>query len=241
MNLVARERSLSEPPRRRESAMTKPISILLLLVLTLAAPRVARAQGFGMGVRAGSLGFGGEAALGLTRFLAVRGGIGYFPLEVSLDYSGVDYSVTLPSGMATVGIDLYPTGRSFRLMAGFLARHGDTKIESGDLGQGPPVQIGDSEYDQAGVIKGVLKTESTAPFFGIGLGRHTAPGFGVSLDVGVALVGKPQVELSASGPISEDPRLAADLQKEERNIQEDAKGILEYWPVLSLGIKIPLR
>lgn len=220
--------------------MTKSIPILLL-ALTLAAPQAAPAQGFGVGVRAGTLGLGGEAAMGLTRFLAVRGGVGYFPLEVSLDYSGVDYTVTPPSSMATVGIDLYPTGRSFRLMAGLLVRHGDTKIESGDLGQGRSVQIGNSEYDQAGVIRGVLKTDATAPFFGVGLGRHTAPGFGVSLDMGVALVGKPRVELSASGPISEDPRLAADLQLEEQDIEEDAKGILAYWPVLSLGIKIPLR
>ncbi len=211
--------------------------LLLLLFLT---PLAVSAQEFGGGVRAGSLGFGGEAAVGLTRFLAVRGGLGFFPVELNLAYSGVDYTVKPPSTMGTIGADFYPGGKSFRLMAGFLLRRGDIELTSADLGQAGPVEIGDSEYDQAGVISGSLQTEATAPFVGIGFGRHTAPGFGVSLDLGVAFVGEPNVALRASGPISREPGIAENLQREAQTIEEDARGVLKYWPVLSLGVKIPL-
>lgn len=212
-----------------------------LLALVLALPGSAGAQGLGVGVRGGSLGFGGEAAVGLSSFLAIRGGFGFFPLQLNIDYSGVDYTVKPPSSLGTVGVDLYPGGRSFRLMAGLLLRSGDVELESGDLGQAGPVEIGDNEYDQAGTISGVLKTESRAPFFGIGFGRHTAPGFGVSLDLGIALVGDPSVELSASGPITQVPGFNEDLQAEAQTIEDETGGVLKYWPVLSFGIKIPIR
>jgi hypothetical protein len=33
----------------------------------------------------------------------------------------------------------------------------------------------------------------------------------------------------------------SELAKEEQAIQDDAGGYLKYWPILSLGVKIPFK
>lgn len=209
-----------------------------VLLLLLAVPHGIQGQAVGIGARAGFLGFGGEAAMELNRSLVLRGGFGVFPIDFTGEYSGVSYTVTPPSSIGTLGIDLYPGGRGFRLMAGVMTRSGNVELQSGDLAEGGPVEIGDSEYTEAGFITGVLKSKSTAPFVGIGFGRHTAPGLGMFLDFGVAFVGDPEVSLDASGPIRDAPGFMENLRKEEREIEDAGGGFLNYWPVFSVGIKL---
>jgi hypothetical protein len=209
-----------------------------ILLLLLAVPQGVPGQSLGVGARAGFLGLGGEAAVELNRSVVLRGGFGVFPLDFTGEYSEVSYTVTPPSSIGNVGIDLYPGGRGFRIVAGIMSRSGDVEILSGDLSDGSPVQIGDEEYNQPGTISGVLKSKSTAPFVGIGFGRHTAPGFGLFLDFGVAFVGDPEVSLDASGPVRDVPGFLENLRKEEREIEEVGGGLLKYWPVFSVGIRL---
>ena len=209
-----------------------------ILLLLLAVPQGVPGQSLGVGARAGFLGLGGEAAVELNRSVVLRGGFGVFPLDFTGEYSEVSYTVTPPSSIGNVGIDLYPGGRGFRIVAGIMSRSGDVEILSGDLSEGSPVQIGDEEYNQPGTISGVLKSKSTAPFVGIGFGRHTAPGFGLFLDFGVAFVGDPEVSLDASGPVRDVPGFLENLRKEEREIEEVGGGLLKYWPVFSVGIRL---
>lgn len=220
-----------------ETAMKKSVAAFLLFLI-VSLPRGAEAQGLGVGVRAGFQGFGGEAALELRRNLVLRGGFGVFPIDFTGDYNDVSYTVTPPSGIGTLGIDIYPGGRGFRLMGGLMTRRGNVELRSGDLSEGSPVQIGDGEYNQPGFITGVLKCKATAPFVGIGFGRHTAPGLGMFLDFGVAFVGDPDVRLDASGPIRDAPNFLENLRKEERSIEDAGGSFLGYWPVFSVGIKL---
>ena len=211
-----------------------------LLIALLAIPQTLVAQGFAIGARAGTLGFGAEAALGLSDHLVVRGGLGSFIFDFTGDYDGVEYTVTPPSKTGTLGIDLYPGGGFFRLMAGIMFRDGDFEIESGDLSQAGSIEIGDTEYDEAGTLHGLLATKSTAPFLGLGFGHHTQGGFGFFLDLGVVFVGEPDVRLTAKGAIAEESGILLDLEREAQNIEDEAAPYLKYWPILSLGVKIPL-
>jgi hypothetical protein len=214
------------------------LSTVGFLLLLLAVPQGVRGQTLGVGARAGFLGFGGEAALELNRSVVLRGGYGVFPIDFDGEYSEVSYTVTPPSSIGNLGVDLYPGGRGFRIMAGLMSRSGNVEILSGDLSEGSPVQIGDEEYNQPGTISGVLKSKDTAPFVGIGFGRHTAPGLGLFLDFGVAFVGDPEVSLDASGPLRDVPGFLENLRKEEREIEEVGGGLLRYWPVFSVGIRL---
>lgn len=212
-----------------------------LLIAILAIPQSLPAQGVGFGARAGTLGFGAEAALGLSDHIVVRGGLGSFFFEFDGEYDGVDYTVSPPSMTGTLGVDLYPTSGSFRLMAGIMFRDGDFELESGDLSQAGSIEIGDTQYDEAGTLTGAFATKSTAPFVGLGFGHHSRGGFGVFLDLGVAFVGEADVTMQAHGAIASVPGFQQDLDKEVQNLEDEAAPYLKYWPILSFGVKIPIN
>ena len=215
--------------------------LFLLTIGLIALPQALASQGLAVGLRAGTLGFGGDLALGVSENIVIRGGVGSFFLDFESEMDGVDYTVTPPSLIANVGVDLYPTGGSFRFMAGLMFRDGDFQAETGRLADYEgSIEIGDEEYDQDGQLFGTLATKSTAPFVGIGFGRHTQSGFGVYMDFGVAFVGEADININASGPIANVPGFQEELDKEIQSIEDDTASYLKYWPILSFGLKLPL-
>ena len=213
-----------------------------LLLPTLAFPSTLLAQGFALGARAGTLGLGAEAALGFSENFAIRGGLGSFFYEYDDELDGVDYTISPPSMTATLGIDYYPMGGSFRLMGGLMFRDGDFEAESGSLSEAGSIEIGDETFtDVDGKLFGTVATNSTAPFIGLGFGNHTRGGFGFFIDFGVAFVGEADVDLRAEGPVTGNQLFMAELAKEEQEIRDDAAAYLKYWPILNLGLKIPFK
>ena len=73
--------------------------------------------------------------------------------------------------------------------------------------------------------------------------HHGHPPFGYSGYSRIALVGNTvfvHVDgLSATGDIASVPGIEDDLLKEAEEIEEDMGAYFEYWPILSLGLKIP--
>jgi hypothetical protein len=210
-----------------------------LLLFLLVLPQQVASQEFGVGARVGFLGLGGEAALGITDALVVRGGFGVFPFEIKDEVEDVRYTITPPSSVATIGVDLYPGGGFFRFMGGVMIRTGDWELQSDDLANSG-VEIGDGTYNEAGTLSGILETSSAAPFLGIGFGRHTSPGFGITVDLGVAYSSEASIEFEADGPIRNVPGFLEDLEREEQNFNDEAGGAIKFWPIVSVGIKIPV-
>jgi hypothetical protein len=225
------------------------------LVLTLGAatlmalPAPLVAQGIGVGVRAGTLGLGAEAALGLSSHLVVRGGIGVVPLVVknpSFWSPGQDVNakLTLPKSWYNIGVDLYPTGGTFRIGAGFLFKPDDPTL-TGTLSTTGSIDIGGTTYSGAQVweVTGTLHSKTKAPYVLIGFGRHTKSGIGLFLDLGVAFLGDPGVTLEAT---KGDPTVTSSaafqqaLRDEEQKIHNDTATYLKYWPIADLGIKLGL-
>ena len=239
--------SLHPPPSCRESKTlgirwwqmnARTLSIVGIAVW--AVPSLSAGQSLAVGGRAGTLGFGAEAALDLSEKVVARGGIGSFFMEFDGDLDEVEYTVSPPSMTGTLGLNFYPSGRTFRLMAGVLFRSGGFELKSGDLSQAGSIEIGDHEYNDAGTLSGALDSRSAAPFLGVGFGRHTRGGFGFFLDLGVGFVGEPDVSLTADGPIASAPGIQEDLDKEVQNVKDDAGFWLRTWPILNLGVKIPV-
>ncbi len=75
---------------------------------------------------------------------------------------------------------------------------------------------------------------------GLGFGRHTQGGFGFFVDMGVAFVGDADVSLEAQGPLAAVPGIQQDLDLEVQDLEDDVGSYLTYWPILSIGVKIPL-
>jgi hypothetical protein len=218
----------------------KKTTTSLFLIAFLALTQVLHGQGFAVGARAGTLGFGAEAALGLSDQFSVRGGLGSFFYEYEDEYDDVDYTISPPSLTGTLGVDFYPTGGSFRFIAGLMFRNGDFEAESGDLAQAGSVEIGNNTYTEGGRLFGTVATRSTAPFLGLGFGNHARGGFGFFVDLGVAFVGDADVSMRAEGEIASVPGIQADLNQEAQNIEDEAADYLKYWPILNLGVKIPI-
>jgi len=224
-----------------------------LLVLSAAAlivfPAVVDAQGFAIAGRAGTLGIGAEAAVGIGPKLALRGGIGLLPLERDAssfwDAGGNDVELTikLPEKWYNVGADLY-LGGGRRIGGGMLFKPDDPTL-TGKLTGSASIEIGGTTYTASDVaqVVGSVDSKSQAPYAIIGFGRHTQSGIGLFLDLGVAFLGDSPVTLTASGnpTVINSGEFKSRLEQEERNLENDLPTwARKYWPILNIGIKVGL-
>ena len=219
----------------------KKSAVVLAALMAVAVPTVASAQ-LSVGARAGTLGLGGEVSFGLTRLLAVRGGIGFIPYTYEDTFQDVAYEVTAPERIWNVGVDFYPTGGGLRLSAGLLNRPSIDLLASGQQ----TATIGGRQYAGDINIQGSLANESeTAPYATIGFGRATGRGFGFFVDLGAAFVG--EGEISLTGTCTETttgqpcPEFQQRLQQEEdeANAQLDDFGsFVKVHPILQIGFRI---
>jgi len=210
---------------------------IALLFLFLAAPTVISAQGLAIGARAGTLGLGGEVALGLSDVIVVRGGYGVFPVEYEAEFDDETYTVIFPSSIWTAGLDIYLGGGGFRLMGGFMGKSGDLGLEK-TLTES--MDIGGTIYTETGTLSATLEQAKVAPFAGIGFGKHTAGGFGFFLDLGVAFTENPEVVMDVDGALADAPGILDNILAEADNVEKDLASYLKYWPMVSIGFKLPL-
>ena len=215
-------------------------SILTLsTALLLIAPAAVSAQGFGIAGRAGTLGVGGELALGLTDAFVIRGGLGLMPFEPSATIDDIEFTLKLPEKWITIGADIY-LGGSFRIGGGMLFKPDDPTI-TGEIAGGS-VTIGDVVYTSTDVaqLTGTLDSKDQAPYVLIGFGRHTSSGIGLFLDLGAAFIGEPTVSIAATGnsTVISSAEFTSELRKQERNIEDDLGSYIKVWPILNIGLRI---
>ena len=211
-----------------------------LVLIGMAAPCTVAAQELALAARAGTLGLGGELALALSERIVVRGGIGITPLDPGFTLSDVGVSLSLPT-VYNVGVDLYLNG-AVRLGGGLLFRTGDPEV-TGDFTADQDIGGTSFAPQEIGTLSGVLDSNDRAPYVLIGFGRHTAQGVGLFLDLGVAFFGDPSVRLSASGgTLSDDvdPLMSA-LSQEAAEFEDDMRGYLKVWPIISLGVRFGVQ
>ena len=220
-----------------------------LVAVTVASlmfvPGAVTAQGFGIAGRAGTLGIGAEAALGLSGPLVVRGGIGLMPLEIDPSSfwepgTDVDATLKLPETWYNIGADLY-LGGSFRIGGGMLFKPDDPTL-TGTLTGSASIEIGGTTYTATDVaeVTGTLNSKDSAPYVLIGFGKHTSSGIGLFLDLGVAFLGEPEVELSAIGnaAVIGSDAFQSRLRSEEQTLEDDVGQYLKYWPLINFGLRI---
>ncbi len=191
---------------------------------------------FGVALRGGSVGFGPEVTLRLTDRLAVRGGVGWLPFEYESTYDDTRYSVAPPGRYLTLSADLSLVG-PLRLTGGLLRRSGPVTFDADLEGES---EVGDGSYDATGRLEGEVRSAETAPYLGLGFGHAAGSGFGIFLDLAVAFTGDPDLTLEASGPITESPGFDEDLERERSRAQDELDTYYRYWPVVNLGVRLPV-
>lgn len=221
--------------------------LLIILLLVLAAPLSATAQGRnGLTIGAGSLGI--EAIY--TRNLN-----SYF--DIVLGYSALDYNDTFTdddgnsfSGSATIeapriGLQFFPLS-FLNMEVGMVFGAPDLGI-SARPNEDDEFQIGDNNYESSeiGYLTGNVDFENeTAPYVLMGIGRNVGGGLGLSFSIGAIQYGAPSVDLR-----TEDCNfsfsdlqlsatclaLAADVEAEERQVNADLDEF-ELWPFARIGL-----
>jgi len=228
----------------------RKIALALTVVTMVTLPAALGAQGVGVGARAGTLGFGVEGAVGLGNHVAVRGGLGLWTVNIDATGfwepgPGVSATLHLPRTWYNIGVDLYPVSGDFRIGGGMLYKPDNpTVVATAD--PTASVEIGGRTYtaSDVGEVEGTLVSRKSAPYVLIGFGRHARKGVGLFLDLGVAFLGEPSVELAATRgdpTVIQSPEFKAALAAESAKLQSDLPTwAKKYWIIASVGIKLGL-
>ena len=213
--------------------MNRHIPLVLALVCCISAAATTWAEEYGIGIRAGTQGLGLEGAVGIKKWVSLRGGV--YGLEVSRDFDegGIDYEADLQLGGVGLLADFFPARGQFRISAGLFANRteiGLTAIPTEDI------EIGGTTYTpaEAGTLRGKIDFDSTAPYLGIGWG-NVADGrrVGFLFDLGVLAQGSGDVSLSSDSGLVDPADFAAEIDEIEGEIED-----YDLWPVISFGIAI---
>ena len=244
---------LPAPDLQAERTMThatrRPplLALAMLLAAVAAAPAAARPAstggGLSFGPRAGTTGLGAELSFPLAGSLRGRLAAGAGSYGLDFDSKRVTYRGDAELQNLLAVLDLHPGGGAFRLSAGALINDdklvGDAPLRDVLLDNGVPVP--------AGVELGTLHAEATvdavAPYAGLGWDR--APrgrrGWHLSVDLGVAYHGEPDVHLDLATPIPLDaiPGGAALVQQaladEARDLESELADY-RYFPVVAVAL-----
>src|SRR5262245_27518226 len=119
---------------------------------------------FALGVKAGTVGVGGDFSFGVTPRIVLRVGASTIPIKPEGTYSDVTYRVEAPGPLLTAHVDLYLL-RNLRLMGGVFVVTNETTITAVYDGT---VNIGGQSYSGAdlGELLGQVTSRSLSPFVG---------------------------------------------------------------------------
>lgn len=211
-------------------------NVLVLLGLLVFSGNASANDSFWFGVKAGTLGFGGEAAWRPIEWLDVRAGVNLYDYDDSTDYGGIDYDGTLAlDNYYLTGNFRFPLS-PFRLTVGAYQNNNEVQLVSQDaasylIGSNPipytPAEVGS--------LRASAGFDSVAPYVGAGFDFDILDRLGLSLDFGVLWQGEPTVVMTADGLLGSDPAFLADLNAEIAEIQNEMDNLKAY-PVISIGV-----
>ena len=207
---------------------------VLLSVLTLGGTATAD-DDIWFGVKAGTLGFGAEAAWRPLEWLDVRAGANFYDYDDSGSQAGINYDATLALDTYYVTGNFHFPLSPFRLTAGAFANNNEVQLASVDT---QSFLIGDNPVPytaaEVGTLRSVASFDSFAPYVGAGFDFDIMDRFGLSLDFGVLLQGDPTITTTADGLLASDPGFLDDLNTETAELLDEVDDLKAY-PVISAG------
>lgn len=206
------------------------------------------AADFGVGVKAGTLGYGADFSVSVTRTINARVSLTTLSIDSqsesvtvgdSTNQGTINATADIDFGSSALLFDWYVFDGAFHLTAGMVKADVSASLR-GTLAD--DFSINGNVVDPSDIVGGVITgditvSDSYKPYIGLGWGRKAAadPGFSFSAEIGVALV-DPEVNLraTASAPANQ-ANLNQQLQDAQASADNDLAD-LNIWPVLSIGI-----
>ncbi len=234
---------------------------LILAASALFACSTAQAIDFGVGVKAGTVGYGVDVSVALTQTINFRASLTQADfnesdtIEISDQSSGdsaqVDADLNLDFGSTALLFDWYVFDGTFHLTAGLMKNDSTMSVTGTIQGingsssvdfNGQTYQI--SDFVDPSVGGNLSFGDSFEPYLGFGWGRKADddPGLALSFEVGVVVMDPkvdftqyPQLTPAAiSGGLTQ-AELEANIDSAETTANQDLEDF-ELYPVVSLGL-----
>jgi hypothetical protein len=177
---------------------------------------------------------GAELITKLTSNINFRFGVHGLSLDLDGTESDIDYDFEADLLCFSGLIDWHVFGNSFRITGGIVVNESEVDLEAEPAAT---LEIGDTTYTAAQIasLTGNLGFDNIAPYVGIGWGNPftSKKRWGFMFDLGVAFTGPADLDLSASGPLAEDPTFLANLERERQDVEDDLDNF-KFFPVLAL-------
>jgi len=213
----------------------RKITAIIAAGVIFAAPVVSYAGSVGVGLKAGTLGFGVDINYPISSMVTVGVGINKYSSSRSITADGIDYDTDLNLQTVSLLANIHPFAGSFHFTGGLMVNNNEFKIAA-DSASLAAAQVGNNTYTLDS-LSGKVSFNKLAPYAGVGWGFSSSSGIGFTLEIGALMQGKPKVDLDATGTATANPTFQSDLKKEESNAEDDLKGFT-MWPVFSAGIDI---
>jgi hypothetical protein len=215
----------------------------LVLGTLLGARNNASAVEVGAGVRAGTLGLGGDIDVGLNNILTARLGFSGLTINQTVNVTDVTYGGKLKLSIPYAMIDVFPFSGGLRVTAGAVGSGPKFDVVARSNGSGSYV-LNRTQYSGAELtsLSGQFKfSNSVAPYVGVGYGNVASSSHRLTFlaDLGVMYGGTPEITLNAtcspSASATTCRKLVTDVGAEGRKLQADVT-FLRWYPVVSLGL-----
>ena len=192
-----------------------------------------------VGGKFGTLGVGLELSAPVASKHHARVNLNAMNYNISVEDKSINYDADVDLLSFGVLYDFYPYNRNLRLTTGLYYNGNEIALsnDSSNAALGRYI-LGGVPYDLTGSkLTGQIEFNPVAPYVGIGYGSSVLghKQWTFSVDLGILYQGEPDVELSASGPVTADATLAANLEKEEQELKDELSN-LPFYPVVSFGI-----
>lgn len=206
----------------------KNILISTIAILSITTSISTNAEGIGVGVHVGTLGYGINATYGITDTLNVRGQYNTIGLDADENDAGIDYKYDLDWNSYGVLVDWHPFSGGFRLSAGYFINNNEiTGVADGS------VDVQGTNYTAS--LHSAITFDGSAPYFGIGWGNAAQKDerFSFMFELGALLQGSPKVRLTqTSGTVT---ILQTELDAEAAEVEADISEF-DVYPVIAIGL-----
>ncbi len=211
----------------------KKILLSAITIFTISFSMSGKAEeiGIGLGLHAGTLGYGIDATYGISDKLNIRGQFNTIGLDDDDVDGGINYNYDLDWNTIGILVDWHPFTGGFRLSAGYFINNNEIT----GTGSGTDIDVGNTTYSGTVSLKSTISFRSSAPYFGVGWGNAVEKDNRLSfmVEFGALLQGSPDVSLVETSPTPVVSQ--ADLNAELAELQDDISEF-DVYPVIAVGL-----
>jgi hypothetical protein len=202
-----------------------------------------------VGLVGSTLGLGGDVAIGIGRFVVVRGSQHAGSVGASRSISTQPYDLFAKADNRSFMLDLHPFGGGIYVSAGKVINKSTIALTGTPTGGNYTFNGQSYPADSVGSVIGAIQLPENSMFYGLGWDHTFGNSWPASLTsrVGVLRQDKVKLSLSATGPYSQASNPAhaqfqtqLDAARAEQEQNASNQSYIKNMPVIELGLRVRL-